>query len=417
MNNPSAVGTPGTVLLPSKQKISANHLYQGDHGIGERRESRDNGTPKRASGRWMPFERQDPDRIGGDAPREGGAPRPVGAPGLVNRCILGRGPARPDRIQDRLSTVRIYHADVRIWREPLFQDVVKSTRGGLRGDVVQFSKATARRLRWFVRNCPQLNAVGVTAFAHCTYPAEFPTDGRTVKLHLERLRHRLSRRGIGGVWVLEFQARGAPHLHMILTGSVDKLEFSRMWFEVVGSGDPKHLAAGTRIEPMEEPHGAARYVAGYCSKLDQKTVPEGFEGVGRFWGHWGGIQALPVAMVESTTGKIASMVRTLRRAANSERSAAHREAIRRALHDSDHEFLYQLARESGRSSKNWVVVGPVWRTNQTGRVIMRGPHWIGKWEQKSYGIRPLRKVRDRGFRSFSLYGVGGKAVQFLKGKV
>ena len=378
--------------------------------IGERRESRDNVNRILDLCHSILGGRRELDRSAGDAARQGGAPCSVESPGLVNRCILGRGPDRPKRHQDLGSTVRIYREDVKIWREPIPKAGKPSQRGGIRGKVVQFTKATARRLRWFVRNCPELNAVGVTAFAHCTYPADFPTDGRTVKLHLERLRHRLTRLGIGGVWVLEFQQRGAPHLHMILTRNMDKEVFSRMWFEVVGSNDPKHLAAGTRIEPMEEPHGAARYVAGYCSKLDQKTVPEGFESVGRFWGHWGGINAKPVAVVESTVGTVARIVRTLRRAVNSDRSARYWALIRQAVARDDRS---EVIERFGWKARNWVVSGPVWRRDLDGRVTLRGPHSMEEWEIQGYNIKRPRKVKDRGLYSFSLYSIGKTAAQLL----
>ena len=55
------------------------------------------------------------------------------------------------------------------------------------------------------------------------------------------------------------------------------------WFEVVGSGDPDHLRAGTRVE-------AAKSVAGvqaYCSKNymgKTVTLPDGWDYVGRWWG-------------------------------------------------------------------------------------------------------------------------------------
>jgi hypothetical protein len=61
---------------------------------------------------------------------------------------------------------------------------------------------------------------------------------------------------------------------------------SQAWFEVVGSGDQKHLAAGTSVEPMETWEQATSYVAKYVGKscvfLDVETgevLP-----AGRFWG-------------------------------------------------------------------------------------------------------------------------------------
>jgi len=59
---------------------------------------------------------------------------------------------------------------------------------------------------------------------------------------------------------------------------------SERWFEIVGSNDPKHLAAGAAWEVIEKPDGAARYVAKESYKTFQKQVPKAFQNVGRFWG-------------------------------------------------------------------------------------------------------------------------------------
>ena len=54
-----------------------------------------------------------------------------------------------------------------------------------------------------------------------------------------------------GVWKLEFQRRGAPHLHLYSAcpWSPEFREWlSRTWYEVVGSGDERHLRAGTGLD-------------------------------------------------------------------------------------------------------------------------------------------------------------------------
>jgi hypothetical protein len=51
-----------------------------------------------------------------------------------------------------------------------------------------------------------------------TYPAEFPIDGKLVKRQFEALCKRWLRQWgerPRGMWVIEFQDRGAPHFHMI----------------------------------------------------------------------------------------------------------------------------------------------------------------------------------------------------------
>jgi hypothetical protein len=56
---------------------------------------------------------------------------------------------------------------------------------------------------------------------------------------------------------------------------------SQAGFEVVGSGDLKHFAAGTRVERIESRTKALAYCSGYAAKNDQTKLGEY---VGRYWG-------------------------------------------------------------------------------------------------------------------------------------
>lgn len=167
------------------------------------------------------------------------------------------------------------------------------------------------------------------SFITVSYPAAFPCDGRIVKLHLSMLLKSL-RRYCGPLeylWFLEFQARGAPHLHMFLDydlpspRSVMKRRsgrrvkevkvhwpsqdwLSQRWFEIVGSGDEKHLAAGSAWEVVEKPDGAARYVAKESYKTFQKVVPAGFQNVGRFWGTSRGVKTDEGKMVYASVDQM-----------------------------------------------------------------------------------------------------------------
>ncbi len=84
------------------------------------------------------------------------------------------------------------------------------------------------------------------------------------------------------IWKLEPQERGAPHYHILLFGVsfIPHQTLSQWWFEIVGIGDARHLAAGIRIEKVRSREG----VMHYASKLYMGKEIEGFVGVGRFWG-------------------------------------------------------------------------------------------------------------------------------------
>jgi hypothetical protein len=181
-----------------------------------------------------------------------------------------------------------------------------------------------------------------------TYPGAWeavaPT-GKAVKRHLDQFRKRFERAwgfAFIGIWKLEFQRRGAPHLHLWgpepegtagelrrLTATRyrpavgDGLEYrdwlSAVWADIVDHPDPeqkrRHRLAGTAVdfregERMRDPRRLAVYFTKHGSfraKEYQHQVPELWQeegsGPGRFWGYWGlapataGIELDPLAAV------------------------------------------------------------------------------------------------------------------------
>jgi len=156
------------------------------------------------------------------------------------------------------------------------------------------------------------NFPGLEIMLTLTYPADFPLDGRLVKDHWKRFRQWMKRNGaVTGLWVLEFQKRGAPHFHIFIQTSLDRVAVSKAWYKIVNSMDPKHLAAGTRIERFRYPPAIGSYVMKYASKMDQKDVPSEFKNVGRFWGIRGDPVITRDIHVPQSVGK--HLVRTIRK--------------------------------------------------------------------------------------------------------
>ena len=87
---------------------------------------------------------------------------------------------------------------------------------------------------------------------------------------------------VSGIWKLEPQERGAPHYHLLVFGVnfIPHQMLSQWWFDIVGSGDERHLQAGISIEAVRSREG----VMHYASKMYMGKIIEGFSGVGRFWG-------------------------------------------------------------------------------------------------------------------------------------
>lgn len=81
-------------------------------------------------------------------------------------------------------------------------------------------------------------------------------------------------------------------------GTVQLQEWvSLTWAEVVGSDDPRHVRAGTRVEQIRSREGRMFYASKYVGKLDTEAVGN----AGRFWGvhnvgaiPWGEIVDAPV---------------------------------------------------------------------------------------------------------------------------
>jgi len=150
-----------------------------------------------------------------------------------------------------------------------------------------------------------------------TYPAEFPADGELVKRQWAAMRMWLVARGIGGLWFLEFQLRGAPHYHVLMTGRVDKNAVRSEWARCIGYRGPYTLR--TRVEMLKSGHAAAAYVSKYAAKAYQKQVPDGYENVGRLWGCFGHARVSREVVWEGTLEGAAPAVRVVKQAAKAAR--------------------------------------------------------------------------------------------------
>lgn len=189
--------------------------------------------------------------------------------------------------------------------------------GGKRSAITTFSKASRTRL---MRLLATLEREALPIFITLTYPAEYPVSSQIYKRHLDSFAKRLTRLepSAAFVWRLEFQKRGAPHYHL-LVWNVSYLKLlawvSRAWFEVVGSGDEKHLAAGTRVENIRSLRGLMAYAAKYVGKIDPLQTSESMGHVGRWWGVVGR-EFLPQAIlsvVSLTAWQAQNLIRLFRR--------------------------------------------------------------------------------------------------------
>jgi hypothetical protein len=159
--------------------------------------------------------------------------------------------------------------------------------GGERGAVRGFSVASRRRMLQFLHTVDREKS-GMPLFVTLTYPGEWPGEPRRWKRDLGTWLARLKRAhpGAWAVWRLEPQRRGAPHYHLLVFGlpMLAKDWLSLTWFEVVGSGDERHLRAGTQVQRVDSWRRVVGYAAKYLAK-EVSELPEAWQkGVGRWWG-------------------------------------------------------------------------------------------------------------------------------------
>lgn len=150
-----------------------------------------------------------------------------------------------------------------------------------RGRITEFSDASRRRMQWSLREC--VFGWTIKSFVTLTYPAEFPENGKEFKLHFKRLLDSLQyrRKGIRLFWFLEFQKRGAPHLHIYSSRTID-WEILQLLWDAASYG----LGGRSWVNPPTERQRRKpwKYALKYSSKLEQKTVPDFISNPGRFWG-------------------------------------------------------------------------------------------------------------------------------------
>lgn len=224
------------------------------------------------------------------------------ATGSKSPCLI-RMPA--DRAE-LVGTVMVRCPDGECWVKPK------------RGVILGFSRQSRLRLLQRMNQLDRRDWKVMPVMPTLTYPGEWPENPRVWKQHLQAFRKRFEREygKVPVFWKLEFQERGAPHFHLLVYDPEHRLHhfafkqwLSRTWYEIVGSGDDRHLRAGTNVEIPRDGRRMEAYASKYVGK------PEGGqEGAGRYWGIWNE-ELLPTAVLEVALQlpEFHVMARTIRR--------------------------------------------------------------------------------------------------------
>lgn len=175
---------------------------------------------------------------------------------------------------------------------------------GKRSEVCEFSRQSRERLAFVSRE----TSVMFNSMLTLTYGKQFPRSGKQVKQHLNRFLTWYRRYcGCSYLWWLEFQERGAPHIHIASAkGDVkwyDRETFADKWAKSQGltygiyysdleTKQEKNIyddvysfhSHRKAWENAKKRDGPKRYILKYALKMRQKVVPPEFRDVGRFWG-------------------------------------------------------------------------------------------------------------------------------------
>lgn len=170
-------------------------------------------------------------------------------------------------------------------------------RGGreLGSKVTAFTDSSARRMRRYLAECASdYRYMGTLTVAGDAYQ-DAGIFRRCVDVFLVgflRMQTRycpvLELKNQSIFWFVEFQQRGAPHLHFFYTHPVPWRDGAELWARAcnragLDGGRDNFWQTSTKFERLRGGiRGVAAYAAKYAAKQDQKVAPSWWSG--RFWG-------------------------------------------------------------------------------------------------------------------------------------
>lgn len=220
-------------------------------------------------------------------------------------------------------------------RKSLIQSVNQRMVAGREAKpIVKFTAKSMSRLIATV----QATGVEFGSMMTLTYPSLYPQNGKIVKADMDRFLQIMKRKYKAEyLWFLEFQKRGAPHFHVLTehkcitpemrktialtwVEGMSKANWLRQRCKAIGilngkkdgyETEARVLASSFKftlrretMELLKSRDGAKRYVTKYAVKEYQKDVPEGFKGVGRFWGCSRGVSLEKVSLTKITEAQL-----------------------------------------------------------------------------------------------------------------
>jgi hypothetical protein len=229
-----------------------------------------------------------------------------------------------DKIARPQVSIMSYKQDVIVQRRLVNHQVKSGCKGGgVRRPITAYSKQSQARLKHLLRNIEQQKYL-----LTLTYPALPPQDGKTIKKHLSAFTRWLKMQGVTqGIWILEFQERGAPHFHLLFDVRLDVTYCAQKWSHIIGNSASPNIQSGIQLEDIRHWHKTVSYL----TKAKSKEVPEGFDSTGRLWGVWGGLKPQPTFVITNQDQAVRA-ARYLRKAQESKANRGY-QASRRKKRD------------------------------------------------------------------------------------
>ena len=181
--------------------------------------------------------------------------------------------------------LQVYKADLKIVKG--FSRPGSQHERAPREAIFEFSASSRKNLLKTCRNSGHHIRSQFCLTFHDTWPADGQELKRQMNVFLTLLRREYS--DVHYLWVLEFQARTAPHFHLFTDLDVtpeNQRFLAETWVTVSGQLDDEVCLAwhlhDNNFFAWSMVNGS--YVSKYAEKAEQKDVPENFHNVGRFWG-------------------------------------------------------------------------------------------------------------------------------------
>ncbi len=216
-----------------------------------------------------------------------------------------------------VTGARLSPAGIEVLRTAKFE--MPAPHRANRGSIEMLSKQSLSRLAWTASNTP----VKFKSMNTLTYGQNYPLSGKIVKDNLNVLRSamRFHWPGFQYLWFMEFQERGAPHIHIlsdIEASQKTRKKIADLWIMATGVKDWEYSELKKRrvlvdvdavrsvhynhraMESEKKENGLRRYVVKYALKVRQKIVPQMFGNVGRFWGNSKGVKVPPGTYIDVT---------------------------------------------------------------------------------------------------------------------